>query len=234
MKNNIQPNFGMVDNASLVDKVEERLINLLKEKQLKIGDSIPKELDLSESLGVSRTVVREALTRLRLMGLVETKKKKGTVITSPDIFGNLTKNIHPQILSKETLKDMFELRLVLEIGMADILFRRATAQDIKDLKEIVEKEPPHPQHHIFTADQEVKFHGKLYEITRNDSMKKFQKLLLPVFAYVHDSAILKKQPVSQSFVSHKGLVEILENGTPEAFRNAMRFHLENHFLRVLD
>ncbi len=232
MKKNEKAIFSAVDSTSLVDKVEDRLITLLKEKQLKIGDSIPKELDLSEQLGVSRTVIREALTRLRLMGLVETKKKKGTVITSPDIFGNLSKNLHPQILAKETLKDFFELRLVLEIGMADLLFRRITLNDLKELKEIVAKEPPHPQHHLFTIEQEVAFHGKLYEITRNESMKKFQKLLLPIFAYVHDSAILKKQPISSSFVSHKGLVEILEHGTPEAFRNAMRFHLENHFLRI--
>ena len=232
MSNELKQVFGTVDNATLVDKVEERLINLLKEKQLKVGDSIPKELDLSESLGVSRTVVREALTRLRLMGLVETKKKKGTVITNPDIFGNLSRNILPQILSKDTLRDFFELRLVLEIGMADLLFRRITPSDLKELKEIVAKEPPHPQYHLFTTEQEVAFHGKLYEITRNDSMKKFQKLLLPIFAYVHDHTIMKKQPVSQSFVSHKGLVDILENDTPETFRNAMRFHLENHFLNI--
>lgn len=229
-----KPVFNAIDNASLVDRVEHQLIALLTQKQLKVGDSIPKELDLSEQLGVSRTVVREALTRLRLMGLVETKKKKGTVITSPDIFGNLSKNLHPQILDKETLRDFFELRLVLEIGMADVLFRRITPADIAELKQIVASEPPHPEHHLFTIEQEVAFHGKLYEITRNESMKKFQKLLLPIFAFVHDSAILKKQPVSASFVSHKGLVDILENGTPEAFRNAMRFHLENHFLRIFE
>ena len=57
-------------------------------------------------------------------------------------------------------------------------------------------------------------------------------MLLPVFDYVHNSGLLKKPPSPKKFVSHKGLVDILENGSPELFRNAMRNHLENHFARL--
>lgn len=226
--------FTTIDSRSLVDKVEERLINLLKKQSLKVGDSIPKELELSEMLGVSRTVVREALTRLRILGIIETKKKKGTVITSPDILGNISKSLSPEILDEETLKDIFELRLVLEIGMADLLFQKVTPKDIAELREIVSSEPPQAQHHLFNIDHEIAFHGKLYEITGNEVMKKFQKLLLPVFDYVHHSGILKKQTLLKTFVSHKELVDLLEFGTPESFRNGMRAHLENHFLRIFD
>ena len=226
--------YSAIDNTSLVDKVEARLVTLLQQQRLKVGDSIPKELELADKLGVSRTVVREALTRLRLMGLVETKKKKGTVITSPDVFGNLGKSLNPHILDDETLKDIFELRLVLEIGMADLLFQKVTKRDIKELREIVESEPIQPQYHLFNIEHEIAFHGKLYEISGNEALKKFQKMLLPVFDYVHHSGILKRQPLLNTFVSHKGLVDILESGTPELFRNGMRSHLENHFQRIFE
>lgn len=232
MKQGSEEVFVTIDNSSLVDKVEAKLVSLLKQQRLKVGDSIPKELELSEALGVSRTVVREALTRLRLMGLIETKKKKGTVITSPDIFGNLGKSLSPQILDEDTLKDIFEIRLVLEIGMADLLFRRITTEDIKELNEIVSQEPEQTQYHLFNIDHEIAFHGKLYDITGNQAMKKFQKMLLPVFDYVHHSGILRKQPLLETFVSHSDLVRLLENGTPESFRNGMRNHLENHFIRI--
>lgn len=226
--------FSAIDNTTLVDKVETRLVNLLQQQRLKVGDSIPKELELAERLGVSRTVIREALTRLRLMGLVETKKKKGTVITSPDIFRNLSKSLNPYILDDETLKDIFELRLVMEIGMADLLFQHVSKDDIEELRAIVANEPQQPQYHIFNIEHEIEFHGKLYEISRNEALKKFQRMLLPVFDYVHHSGILKKQPLLNTFVSHKGLVDILETGTPELFRNGMRSHLENHFQRIFD
>jgi DNA-binding FadR family transcriptional regulator len=223
-----------MDTSSLVDKVEESLVDLLQKRKLSVGDVIPKEIELAETLGVSRTVIREALTRLRLMGLIESKKKKGSVITSPDIFGMMSKSMNPHILAPETLKEIFEIRLVLEIGMADLLFHRITKEDIAALRQIVADEPPATQYHLFNIEHEIAFHGKLYEITGNATLKRFQKMLLPVFDYVHNSGLLKKQPMLKMFVSHKELVDLLENGNPEEFRNGMRSHLENHFTRLFE
>ena len=118
--------------------------------------------------------------------------------------------------------------------MADLIFQHITKEDIEELKKIVTNEPPATQYHLFNIEHEIAFHGKLYEITGNNTMKKFQKMLLPVFDYVHNSGLLKKQPMLKTFVSHKGLVDILEDGTPELFRNAMRNHLENHFARIFE
>src|SRR5688572_5430408 len=230
----MQFDLKTVDTSSLVDKVEANLVELLQEKKLKVGDSIPKEIELAETLGVSRTVIREALLRLRMMGLIESKKKKGSVITSPDLFGMMGKSMNPHILDQDTLREIFEIRLVLEIGMADLIYRRLTKHDIEELRQIVKNEPPTTQYHLFNIEHEIAFHGKLYEITGNSTMKKFQKMLLPIFDYVHNSGLLKKQAMLKTFVSHKGLVDILEDGNPELFRNAMRNHLENHFARLFD
>lgn len=227
-------NFKKLDTSSLVDRVEDSLVQLLQERKLRVGDSIPKEIELSAILGVSRTVIREALLRLRLMGLIESKKKKGSVITNPDLFGMMGKSMNPHILDKHTLKEIFEIRLVLEIGMADLLFHRITEEDILELRSIVADEPSTTQYHLFNIGHEVAFHGKLYEITKNETLKKFQKMLLPVFDYVHHSGLLKKQSLLKTFVSHKELVDILENGDPEKFRECMRNHLENHFTRIFD
>lgn len=230
----IRDDLRMVDTSSLVDKVESKLVELLQQRKLKVGDPIPREMELAEILGVSRTVIREALLRLRMMGLIESKKKKGAIITSPDLFGIMSKSMNPHILDQETLKGMFEIRLALEIGMADFIFHRITKEDIEQLKAIVINEPPATQNHIFNTEHEIAFHGKLYEITGNSTMKKFQQMLLPVFDYVHNSGLLKKQSSMKKFVSHKGLVDIIENGSPELFRNAMRNHLENHFSRLFE
>lgn len=221
-----------IDTSSLADKVESNIVNLLVNKKLKVGDLIPKELELAQALGVSRTVVREALTRLRLLGIVETKKKKGTVITSPDIFSILNKSLNPYILDQSTLKDIFELRLVLEIGMADFIFEYLTPENIKELKEIVSKDPSDSKNHLFDIKHEIAFHSKLYQITNNQTLIKFQRLLMPIFNYVHNSSLLAKPDSNTVYVSHKGLVDILEHGNPEKFRNAMRVHLENHFERI--
>ena len=230
----ITAHLKTIDTSSLVDKVEMSLIELFVEKNFKVGDSIPKELELSEALNVSRTVIREALLRLRMMGLIDSKKKRGAVLTSPDLVSILGKSMNPKILDESTLKEIFEMRLSLEIGMADFIMNRATKEDIEELKSIVADEPLATQNHLFQIEHEIKFHGKLYEITGNETMKKFQKLLLPVFDYVHSSGILKKIISQKKYVSHKGLVDIIEHGSAEMLRNGMRNHLENHFSRLFD
>lgn len=228
----IQNDLQLADNQTLVDKTETSMLEFFSEQQYKAGDVIPKEIELAASLGVSRTVVREAVSRLKMRGLLDTRKKRGTVITNPDLLSLLEKNLYPGILDDKTLRDIFELRMVLEIGMGDLIFERVTQRDIDELYKIVESEPSNTEEMIFDINQEIKFHGKLYEITGNETLKRFQQMLLPVFEYVHKSGILRKQVVHKRFVSHRGLVDVIQHGTPETFRNAMRNHFENHFQRI--
>lgn len=222
----------MIDSKSLVDRVENQLIELFISKQVKMGDSIPKETDLAEILGVSRTVIREALLRLRIIGLIDSKKKRGAILTNPDLLGLVRKSLYPSILTEETLKDIFEMRLVLEVGMADLVFRNIKPEDIEKLEQIVASEPDKSDNTIFEINHEVEFHSTLYEITGNNTLKEFQKMLLPVFGYVHSSGLLQMSTEIEFFTSHKDLVAILKGGTAEEFRNAMRSHLENHFMRL--
>lgn len=221
-----------IDTTSLADRVEKELIDYLLENKFKVGDSLPTELELTEMLGVSRTVIREALLRLRMMGLIESRKKKGMVVTHPDFLNVFERTIFPTLMEKEKLKDIFELRMSLEIGMADLIFLRVKKEDIEALEKIVETEPTDTSSHLFDIKQEISFHGKLYEITGNDTLKRFQHILLPVFKYVHESGILNKSIISKKGVSHRDLVEIIKNGNPDAFRVAMRAHLDSHFQRI--
>lgn len=221
-----------VDTRSLVDQVEKKLLHFFDVKKLQPGDLIPKEMELVKALGVSRSVVRESLNRLKTMGIIESIKHKGTIIKSPDFAMILSKSMIPSILDNTTLKDIFELRMVLEIGMADSILNHITESDIVELTEIVEQEPESSESLLFDIKHEILFHGKLYEITRNKTLINFQKILLPIFNYAYDSGLIDKPISKKKYVSHKGLVEILKTGNANKFRNAMRKHLDNHFERL--
>ena len=221
------------DASSLVDKVEKRLIEIFLHKELKPGELIPKETELATLMGVSRTVIRESLNRLKTMGLVDSKKHKGTVIRSPNLSRVLGKSLIPRILDNKTLMDVFEIRLALEVGIADFIFARKTDDDIDELEEIVKIEPDHSDNILFDVDHELRFHGKLYKMTGNDTLEDFQNLILPAFHYVYSTGLLKVKGKRRKYKSHKELVKLLRNGTPDEFREGMRRHLENHFARIL-
>lgn len=225
--------LGTIDTSSLVDKAEARIIQFIQEKNMAVGDVLPKELDLADSLGVSRTVVREALLRLKTIGLIESIKHKGAVLRNPDVLGSLRKVFHPSILDDDTLKDMFEMRLALEVGMADFIVNNITDGDIEELEcianEIVSGDTANP----WQVDDEIRFHGKLYKISKNRILLELQEMLFPIFQYVHQSGLLEKDIIKGDFISHKELVEVLKSRDADAYRTAIRKHLNNHFARIL-
>lgn len=226
-------NWVEIDTTSLVDKAEEQIILYIQRNKLRVGDILPKELDLANNLGVSRTVIREALLKLKTIGLIESKKHKGTILSNPDVLGSFRKVFHPSILDDATLKDLFEMRLALEVGIADFIVSKITDQDLTELAELAKVVVSGDTAVPWNVDDEIKFHGKLYKIAKNNILLELQEILIPVFQYVHTSGILDKEIVKGDFVSHQELVEVLKKRDVEAYRTAIRKHLNNHFLRIL-
>ena len=78
-----------IRSATLADEVEESLLNYIKRSGLTPGDILPKEEVLSEQLKVSRHIVREGISRLKTLGLVESRKRKGLILTRPNAFAGV-------------------------------------------------------------------------------------------------------------------------------------------------
>ncbi|HEY1062262.1 MAG TPA: FCD domain-containing protein [Daejeonella sp.] len=214
-----------------VDKVEMSLEAYFRSENFQIGDPIPKEMELAEAMGVSRTAIREALSRFRLLGIIESRKNRGMIITRPDILNNMHRVMDPQLLDGATMKEIFEMRLVIEIGLADILFLRKTNANLKKLEQIVEKEEKTDKKPELVK-YDIEFHSMLYEISENKTIQRFQKLLMPVFDYMNNELHVKSQLPDTEYVSHRVLLNVLKNGTPEEFRSKMKRHLLNYFEKV--
>lgn len=225
--------IGSIDTSSLVDKAEQKIIQYIRENKVEIGDVLPKELDLASNLGVSRTVIREALLRLKTVGLIESKKHRGAVLRNPDVLGSLRKVFHPSILDQDTLKDMFEMRLALEVGMADFIVSNITDEDIAELEAIADVVVSGDSANPWNVEDEIKFHSKLYKISGNKIILELQEMLYPIFQYVHQSGLLEKELAEKEFISHKELVEVLKKRNADAYRIAIRKHLNNHFARII-
>ena len=225
IQNNLSEYIEPISTKTMAEVVEIKLREYFRKRSFKPGDALPTEVELAQALGVSRNVVREALSRFRMLGIVETKKKRGMVMSNPDILGSFEKVLDPLIIDDATLQDIFELRLVLEMGLADLLYIRKTDKAIADLERIAKEEETDAN---FRVQNEIAFHGKLYEMTKNDTLKRFQTMLLPIFAYVITQ---EKKPI-RGKVSHIDLVNILKNGTKEDFKKGMLAHLQPHFNRL--
>ncbi|MEG1579785.1 MAG: GntR family transcriptional regulator [Bacteroidaceae bacterium] len=214
---------------SLVDEVEERLLNYFKEHNVQIGDSLPKELELVETLGVARSVVREALSRLRMMGLIKTRTKRGMILSEPNLIGGIQRVISPHFFRPSTLLDLLELRISLEIGFCTQIVDLITDEQIEALSQTVERSVFHENKSYDLVD-EFAFHTMLYDISQNRFVKDFQLILHPVMNYVKKNyeselhSINESLSESEQLVTHSDLLAALKTKKAETFRLAMERH----------
>jgi len=226
------------DELSLVEQAQRDILKYISEHPDQCH--LPKESEFVELLGVSRVVVREALSCLRALGIIETKRKKGTVVVVPDIFRVLKTIIASGTLDKNTLRDLYQLRLMLEIGMADFVYTNRSPQLMEKLEKIVTEEVELNNQMVYaTNNQErleiagkltnvdIQFHSVLFEITGNKSLMDFQYILRHLFSLYIPK--IKSDFHNHTIVSHVGLFNILRTGTADSFRMAMRLHLKTQF-----
>lgn len=225
--------------VTLVDQVEKKLFRYIAQKNMKIGDSIPNENELAVALGVSRSVLREALSRLRMLGVVESRTRRGMVLSEPNMFGGLQRVINPMILGEESLFNLLGFRVALELGICNSIFDNINDTYIKELEEIVEKGAAYNLN-FYRAESENDFHSKLYEITENESIMQFQEIIYPVSLFVCDKFKDFFEPINKELVrngglvTHRNLLDLLKKEDKEGFRKGMEQHFApyNRFLKA--
>ncbi|WP_335964752.1 GntR family transcriptional regulator [Galbibacter sp. PAP.153] len=229
MKEESKPTIKPVQKESMVDQVEKNLRIYFKDHGFKPGDALPTEMELAESMNVSRNVIREALSRFRMLGLISSNKRKGIQLIKFNLFSALERVLDPSVLDKSTLHELFELRIMLEIGMANALFRNVTPDDIFKLKEIIHSYEGNDGSKN-KIDYEISFHSYLYKVSKNETLYGFQKYLKIVFDYVLEiESQTEMHKIPPKKVNHMQLVECLENGTVSEFQELMHQHFSTYF-----
>jgi len=221
-----------IDNRSntLVDKVEASILQFIKVKKLIPGDTLPNEMILSSELGISRNVLREALSRLRMLGIVQSRTKRGIVIQEPSMLSSFEKVIEPYLLGEKAIVDMMGMRIVLEIGLTDFLFLNLTDEKIDELEAIVRSQEAIKYH--LTVEQETEFHKCIYEISGNNFIIQFQKIIHPVFEFAKTNYDSYFAPVNErllnegKIITHLDLFNFIKNREMESYRTAIKMHLQ--------
>lgn len=109
----------------------EQIINAIRSGAYHVGDKLPPEREIAEQMGVSRPSVREALSALQLVGLVESRPGDGTYVLK-NIAGFEEEYRALWLLEEsESLFEAFEARRVLEGGIASLACKKASSKDLK-------------------------------------------------------------------------------------------------------
>jgi GntR family transcriptional repressor for pyruvate dehydrogenase complex len=131
--------FAPVKTSKISDAVYKQIVSLISNGQLKPGDRIPSERELSSELGISRQSIREALNRAEVMGLIDVRQGEGSFILS-SLKGTL-KSPLTVIIEKEVERifDFLEIRKLVEGWCAEKAALEATEEELEDMKTILDK-----------------------------------------------------------------------------------------------
>jgi DNA-binding FadR family transcriptional regulator len=218
-------------HESLAETAERQIYDYVKSNNLKPGDAFPREADLAEMLQASRPVVREALSRFRMLGLVKSRRRRGMILSKPSIFETLKKILDPFFLSKEEKQDFYNLRVIIELGLSDVLAFNVTDADLEVLEEIVNREEAHPEDFNLYLECDYQFHLQIYKSTKCTALESFQNLL-----YRNFSDAERAEPNSQHFLrrftdsnmcSHRDVLEAIKTRIPDVIHSTIKRHLSH-------
>ena len=125
-----------LNSESVVQQVINCLTEAMINKELKPGDKIPTELELSETLGVGRNSIREAIKILVYLGVLEIRRAEGTFVCEGFSESMIDPMIYGIILDKsESYDNLMDLREMMEVGVVQLAMTKYNEQDMENLEE---------------------------------------------------------------------------------------------------
>ncbi len=217
---------------SLALELVEALGDRIRDGRLAAGDKLPTEAEFMAEFGVSRTVVREAISKLQASGLVQTRHGIGTFVVG---LGDAA----PFRLAPEqfaTLRDVIavlELRIGIETEAASLAAQRRNADNLRQMRSALDAVAAAVEQGRDAVGPDFQFHLEVARATQNahfaDLMSSLGTMIIPRARLdgapeISDEQRLYLQRVN---VEHESIFDAIRNQDSDAARAAMRTHLAN-------
>ncbi|MDV2079146.1 FadR/GntR family transcriptional regulator [Marinobacter xestospongiae] len=158
-------NLSRIRRGSLVDHAIETLRGAIEQGEWQVGDRLPVESELSESLGISRNTVREAVRVLVHVGMLETRQGDGTYVRANRDAGETLRRI-----DRAQLRDQLEVRLMLETEAARLAALRRTSDELNTLCETLDQRAAAGDDLDARIHHDERFHHALAAASHNSAL----------------------------------------------------------------
>lgn len=209
----------------------EDLGRKLRSQVFKPGDKLPTEAEIMQAYGVSRTVVREALSHLQAAGLVETRHGIGTFVLQPRSGGVLRLD-RSEVGTVADVLAVLELRVSLETECAGLAALRHTPEQLLAMREALDEFDRNVATSSDTSAPDFRFHLQIAQATGNphfgDIMNHLGTAIIPRTRLT----AIRDQDVRGEYLSrvnreHEEIYAAIARRDSESARAAMRVHLNN-------
>jgi GntR family transcriptional repressor for pyruvate dehydrogenase complex len=222
-----QPQLRPIDieRSSVSQEVIKALTESFFSGGLLPGHRLPSERQLSESLGVSRSAVRDAIQSLGLLGILDIRQGDGTYLrgTGSEFLPAVIE--WGLFLGEKRLFDLVEARQQLEIVLAGFAATRRTDEELDRLAELIEvmRDPDITAEGFIESD--IEFHLLIAEVARNSALRDVLSSITGLLRAWMGRSISAAGETRSSFREHEEVFEAIRTKDSRGARAAMRRHL---------
>ena len=221
--------FKPIKTKRVYEQIVEQIKELMRQGDLKPGDKLMSERELSDKLGVSRTSVREALSALDYLGILESRHGEGTFISqvSEELL------IEPLAMfiamDREASLELLEVRKMMESDAAEVAAIRADEEDIKKMSQVIESMEQDFKQGILGEENDAIFHYFIAEATGNRMLVRMMNLISDLLVQNMRTSrqylFNKKGNAEKLYLQHLNIFNAIKEGNQELAKKEMYNHL---------
>lgn len=219
------PEIAPIRRGPLYEEVVARLRGWIADRGLAPGDRLPSERDLAQQLAVSRTSVRQALTAMRVMGLVEVQHGNGAYLARrvddviPPIAAEVARR-HPEFAA------IGEVRNALEELAAELACARRSDDDLRRMASALDGMAAEIAAGGTGISGDRAFHAAVVEAARNAMLREVLRGLDDCVRRIAEASLSRRGQPPRSLATHREIVTAIERRDVEEAARLMRDHLE--------
>lgn len=222
-------------NIRAADDVFRYFAQQINAGVLREGEALPPEREIVQTFGVSRTVVREAVTALANKGLVEARPRFRPVVRKPnfDTAFDTVDSVAARLLSQSGgIKNMFDTRIMIEASLVRQAATGATKEDVAALKQaLAENETAINDSATFFAT-DIRFHAILFEVPRNPILPAIHKAYATWLGPHWKQMPRRPNQNRINYDAHKAIYDAILMRDPDSAELALRAHLADAWEQV--
>ncbi|WP_106495745.1 FadR/GntR family transcriptional regulator [Lentibacillus sp. Marseille-P4043] len=222
-------NVKPIKTRKIYEEVSDSLIDMLKSGELSPGDKLSSVEQLAKNYNVSRSAVREALSGLRAIGLVEMRQGEGTYITKFDPSQFSLPVTTALLLKREDIKELSEVRKILEVGSASAAALSHREEDLIPMEKALQKMYDAKGKGELGEKADLEFHLSVVNATHNrmliNLMGSVSDIMVESMRETRRLILYSDERKGALFNEHQRIFEAIKSRNPENAQKAMRDHL---------
>ncbi|MFJ7511275.1 FadR/GntR family transcriptional regulator [Peribacillus simplex] len=224
--------YKKIKPKKIYEEVSDELYEMIRSGSLKPGEQLDSIQQLAENFQVGRPAIREALSALSSMGLIEIKQGEGTFVKTFDPTIMNQPLSAALLMDQDNIKHLLEVRKILESGTAEVAAKKRTEENLIELKERLFDMEKVSDDEELSDKADIAFHVAVANASQNELlitlMNHVSELMTEKMRDIRRIALYSEEmTLKQLYQQHVRIYDAIVTQDEDGARSAMLFHLQS-------